>query len=130
MAPHHGPNLASLGDAERALGRIDAAEDDYRLALERAAGDQRVPIALRLARLLRDDRGSLEGALGLLAELSASPEAATDPRPAVRAGDYLMEAGRALEALQHYQRAEVLAPRDEAVRERVAEARRTAGIGR
>jgi hypothetical protein len=129
LAPHHGPNHANLGDAERALGRIDEAEAAYRTGLARAAGDQLVPIALRLARLLREDRSSVDGAVALLTDVAARPAAAGDPRPAVRAGDYLMEAGRALEALQHYQRAEALAPADENVRARVAEARRAAGIG-
>ena len=129
LAPHHGPNRANLGDAERALGRIDEAEAAYREALALAVGDQRVPIALRLARLLREDRSSVDGAVALLTDVAKSPDAAGDPRPHVRAGDYLMEAGRALEALQHYQRAEALAPADEAVRARAAEARRAAGIG-
>jgi tetratricopeptide (TPR) repeat protein len=129
LAPYHGPNHASLGDAERALGRIDQAEAAYRTALARTEGEQRVPVALRLARLLREDRSSIDGAVGLLADIADSPEAARDPRPSVRAGDYLMEAGRALEALQHYLRAEARAPDDPSVRERVAEARRAAGVG-
>ena len=37
LAPHHGPNHAALGDAERALGRTDRAEAAYRAALERGA---------------------------------------------------------------------------------------------
>ena len=129
LAPRHGPNLAGLGDAERALGRIDEAEAAYRAALELSEDAQRVPIALRLARLLREDRALIDAAVAVLAEVAARPEAAADPRPSVRAGDYLLEAGRALEALQHYQRAERLSPTDPAVTERVARARRAAGIG-
>jgi tetratricopeptide (TPR) repeat protein len=129
LAPAHGPNHASVGDAERALGRIDQAEAAYRTALARSTGEQRVPVALRLARLLREDRASIDGAVALLAEVAEAPEAARDPRLSVRAGDYLMEAGRALEALQHYLRAEVRAPDDPSVRERVAKARRAAGLG-
>ena len=144
LAPHHGPNHAALGDVERALGRIDRAEAAYRAALERSGsapigtaqggspptGDpQTVPIVLRLARLLREDRSNLEAAVGLLAEYAARAEHARDPRLSVRAGDYLMEADRALEALQHYHRAERMRPGDPAVRERVERARRGAGVG-
>jgi tetratricopeptide (TPR) repeat protein len=127
LAPHHGPNHAAVGDAERALGRIDAAERAYRTALERTTDEQCVPIALRLARLLREDRQSVDRAVALLAEVSARPAAKLDPRPAVRAGDYLMEVGRAFEALQHYLQAEARAPTDPEVRARVELARQAAG---
>jgi tetratricopeptide (TPR) repeat protein len=127
LASHHGPNHASVGDAERALGRIDEAERAYRTALELTEDAQCVPIALRLARLLREDRGSVDRAVELLVEVSARPAARLDPRLAVRAGDYLMDAGRALEALQHYLQAEARVPADPEVRARVERARQAAG---
>ena len=133
LAPAHGPNHAALGDALRALEVTDEAEAAYRRALELTGDGQRVPVALRLARLLCEDRDDLERAVALLSDEAAlqdaRPTPTTDPRLSVRAGDYLMEAGRGSEALLHYLRAERLRPEDPAVAERVARARRAAGFG-
>jgi tetratricopeptide (TPR) repeat protein len=129
-APYHGPNHAALGDVLRALGRTDEAGDAYRAALARTDDAQRVPIVLRLARLLREDLENLDAAVRLLAEEAAHPATAADPRLHVRAGDYLMEAGRSTEALQHYLQAERMRPDDPPILERVQRARRDSGVGR
>jgi predicted negative regulator of RcsB-dependent stress response len=89
-----------------------------------------VPIVLRLARLLREDLENLDAAVRLLAEEAAHPATAADPRLHVRAGDYLMEAGRSTEALQHYLQAERMRPDDPPILERVQRARRDSGVGR
>jgi len=120
LAPLYGPNHAALGDVERELGRIDRAEAAYRRAFELASDAELAPIALRLARLLAEDRGRVDAAVELLADAG---ERGSDPRPWVRAGDYRMDQGRALEALQLYQRAEVLRPDDPQIRARIERAR-------
>ena len=123
LAPLHAPNHAAVGDAERALGRFDRAEAAYARALQLAEGAQVVPIALRAARLLAEDRGDLESALAVL---RASAAQVSDPRLHVRAGDLLLEAGRAAEAAAAYETALALAPGDAQIQERVQRARRAA----
>jgi tetratricopeptide (TPR) repeat protein len=120
MAPHHGPNHARVGDVERQLGRTDQAEAAYRRALRFAEGDQVVPIALRLARLLAEDRREVKVAVEVLREAAGRTD---DARLWVRAGDYLMQQNDALGALQHYFEAEKLRPLDEQIRERIETAR-------
>jgi len=120
LAPAHAPNLAALGDAERALGRLDQAEAAYREAARLAEPEQLAPIALRHARLLEEDRGDPERALVLLDEAG---ERSGDPRPWVRAGDLLTRLGRHLEALQRYLRAQVLRPGDPEIERRIAASR-------
>lgn len=124
LAPLHAPNLAELGDCERALGRLDRAEAAYRRALEVAVPDEVAPVALRLARLLREDRGEAELALRALDLALARAE---DPRLLVRAGDYLLELGRPREAVPRFERALALDPGAAPILERLAAARAAAG---
>jgi tetratricopeptide (TPR) repeat protein len=120
MAPAHGPNHARVGDVERKLGRIERAEAAYLRAFELAEAEQIAPVALRLARLLAEDRQLVDEAVAVLREAGQRVE---DPRPWVRAGDYRMEQGDALAALQLYFEAEKLRPRDAQIRERIEAAR-------
>ena len=85
------------------------------------AGPAGAHTALRLARLLAEDRSTVDGALEVL---RGSAQRVDDARLWVRAGDYLMERGEALAALQHYFEAEKLRPRDEQIRARIEAARR------
>lgn len=121
MAPTHAPNHAQLGDAERALGRLEQAQAAYRRAMELATADQLSPIALRYARFLSEDRRDLEAALSLLREAA---RAAPDARLFVRLGDVLVEAGRPAEAIGAYESGLQWRPGDAAIRERIDSARR------
>lgn len=127
LAPLHAPNHAQLGDVERALGRNAEARAAYERGVALAEGTELAPIALRLARLHHEDLGDLEAALGTLdAALARVPDA----RLLVRAGDLLLEAGRASEAMVRYSRARALRPADTAIAERFERARREAEGGR
>ena len=120
LAPLHAPNHAALGDVERQLGRTDRAEAAYEQAYELAQDDELAVVALRLARLLREDRGNVDAAVELL---RSAGERTGDPRPWVRAGDYRMEQGRAPEALRHYHEAERIRPGEARIRARIERAR-------
>ena len=82
-----------------------------------------VPIALRYARLLSEDRDDLEAALEVLASAAHRLEPGDDARLFVRAGDLLLAADRPVEALHQLERARELRPRDRAIAERVETAR-------
>ena len=120
LAPMHAPNLAALGDAERALGRVDQAKALYERALALAAGAESVPIALRHARLLDEDRHDLDGAVRALENAAAR---FPDARLYVRAGDLLMQADRPIEAVQRFLKAGELRPSDPAIAARIEAAR-------
>ncbi len=127
LDPLHGPNHALVGDARRALGRLAAApallaqaERDYERACELAAADELVPIALRLARLRAEDLGDVDRAV---AALDAAAARADDVRLAVRAGDVLLDAGRAAEAARRYETALAARPGDPQIVARLERAR-------
>jgi len=124
LAPAHAPNWTALGDAERALGRFDRAESAYRRGAELGAGEALVANTLRWARLLADDRGDAQAAVDLLTRTS---RLVVDVRLFVRAGDVLMGARRAGEAVAAYQQALALRPSDGEIVQRVAKARDAAG---
>ena len=123
LDPRHADGHAALGDVERQLGLIDSAEQRYRHALELAEGRDLVPIALRLARLLAEDRRDPDAAVALLDQVAGR---VTDPRLVVRAGDVLLEAGRAEPARQRFSQAAARWPDDAAIRERLARATQAA----
>ena len=116
LDPGHAPNHALLGDVERKLGQLESAERRYETAATLATPDEVVPIALREARLLAEDCGRLDEALGVL-DRAASRVA--DPRLTVRAGDLLAEAGRVAEARERYLAALSLRPEDVQIRARL-----------
>jgi len=120
LAPLHASNWAHAGDLEREIGRIDRAERAYGRALELATDDELVPIALRAARLLTEDRGDVDAAVVLLDQAATR---VPDARLFVRAGDHLRAAGRFSEALARYERARARRPTDRAVLQRIAEVR-------
>lgn len=120
LAPLHGPNHAALGDAERALGHIDAAGRAYRRASELAKPEELAPIVLRQARLVHEDRGDLAGAVALL---DAAFERSRDVRLAVRAGDLLLEGKRKADAIRRFEAASALAPKDAQIAKRLRDAR-------
>jgi tetratricopeptide (TPR) repeat protein len=124
LDPLSAPNHAAVGDAERALGEIERAEESYRRAGELAQGSDVVPIALRHARLLAEDRADTAGALAVLAAAQRRVAPPGDARLFVRAGDLLLAAGRVDEALAELERARALRPDDAAVAERIEAARR------
>ena len=119
LDPLHADSQAAVGDVERQLGLLDSAEQRYRRALALAEGPALVPIALRLARLLAEDRHDPDAAVALLDEVATR---VTDPRLAVRAGDVLLEAGRAEPARARFEAALARWPDDEQIRERLAKA--------
>jgi tetratricopeptide (TPR) repeat protein len=121
LAPLHAPNLAGLADAERALGRLARAEELYARAAELAEGpEQLVPIALRQARFLAEDR---KDAAGAIARLVKAAERTPDARLLVRAGDLALETKDAARAVELYERAQKLRPQDAEIAKRLAKAR-------
>ena len=126
IAPNHGPNYAHAGDLERRIGRLDRAEQLYGMALERAVGDELIPIALRATRLLVEDKRDLDAGVALLDDAA---KRRPDPRLFVRAGDVLRDAGRPGEALERYERARALRPDDAAILARIAAIEAEAGGG-
>lgn len=120
LAPAHAPNWTALGDAERAIRRFDRADAAYRRAAALAEGDELVPNALRWARLLAEDRGDTQAAVDLLVRTSRR---APDVRLHVRAGDVLLDARRATDALAQFEAARALRPTDAKIAERIAAAR-------
>jgi len=109
LGPLHAPNHALLGDTERALGRLPRADAAYRRAGQLARDEERVPVALRHARLLADDLHDVDAAVALL---DAVGQQTGDARAAVRAGDLLARTGRKLEAATRYRSALALRPGD------------------
>lgn len=122
LAPAHAPNHTALGDAERALGRLDRAEAAYRAAARFATPEELVPNTLRHARLLSDDRGNAQAAIDLLVKTA---EHAPDARLFVRAGDLMRDAQRESEAIAMYAKALALRPKDSEVQKRIDDARAT-----
>jgi tetratricopeptide (TPR) repeat protein len=120
LAPLHAANHAAVGDAERALGRIEAAQAAYARALELASGEELVPIALRQARLLAEDRTDVDAAVSALESAAAR---FPDARLFVRSGDLLLAAGRPVDAVQRYLRARELRPDDAQIAQRIEKAR-------
>lgn len=120
LAPNHAPNHTAIGDAERALGRRDAARAAYARAEALGRGAELVPNALRLARLCSDDENDLEGALAALERAHAR---FADARLCVRRGDLLLAAARDAEALAAYEEAAKLRPNDGEIAKRLEAAR-------
>lgn len=121
LAPLHAPNLAALADAERALGRLARAEELYARAAGLAQGpEQRVPIVLRQARFQCEDKRDRAGAIALLVQAAAGTP---DARLFVRAGDLALEAKDAARAIELFERAQKLRPRDAEIEKRLARAR-------
>ncbi|MBK7644034.1 MAG: tetratricopeptide repeat protein [Planctomycetes bacterium] len=121
LAPLHAPNLAALGDAERALGRLSRAAELYARAVEFAQGaEQLVPIALRQARLYAEDEHDAQGAIE---RLEQAAKRAPDARLFVRAGDLALEAKDTARALELFERAQKLRPQDAEIQKRLARAR-------
>lgn len=120
LAPLHAANHGAVGDAERALGRFEAAREAYARGLDLAEPAEVAPIALRCARLLAEDLGDVDGAVRILEQAGA--RSGDDPRPWVRAGDLLLAAGKPLDAVQRYLKAGELRPDDAAIAERLEKA--------
>jgi len=121
LAPLHAPNLAALGDAERALGRLARAGELYARAVELAQGaEQLVPIVLRQARLFAEDKHDPAGAITLLVKAA---EGTPDARLLVRAGDLAFESKDAPRAVELFERAQKLRPKDAEIEKRLAKAR-------
>lgn len=116
LAPLHAANHAALGDAERALGRFEAARSAYGRGLDLAGAAEATPIALRCARLLAEDMHQLDAAVTLLEQTGTK---SGDARNWVRAGDLLQGADRPLEAVQRYLKARELRPDDPAIEARI-----------
>ncbi|HZL99192.1 MAG TPA: tetratricopeptide repeat protein, partial [Planctomycetota bacterium] len=70
LEPLHADGHAAVGDVERQLGLLDSAEQRYRRALELADGPALVPITLRFARLLAEDRRDPDAAVALLDQVA------------------------------------------------------------
>lgn len=116
LAPMHGPNHAGVGDAQRALGRLDAAEAAYARAAALCRPDELASVALRHARLLSEDRKDATRAVALL---EAAHARCKDVRLLVRAGDVLAEAGDPAGARSRYELALAERPDDKEIRARL-----------
>jgi tetratricopeptide (TPR) repeat protein len=116
LSPMHAANHASVGDAQRALGRVEPALAAYELASKLAQPDELAPIALRHARALVEDRQQLDESLCVL---ERAFERCRDVRLVVRAGDLLLEAGRKTEAAQRFESALALRPNDAEIARRL-----------
>lgn len=120
LAPAHAPNWTAVGDAERALGRIDAAQAAYEKGAALATNEQLVPNALRYARLLSDDRKDAKAAITMLERAN---ERVNDVRLVVRAGDVARDADMRDLSITLYERALVLKPKDVEIQRRLDVAR-------
>lgn len=118
LAPLHAANHAAVGDAERALGRLDRAQAAYERAYDLSTPEQLVPITLRLARLLHEDLERTDTAVALLEDAA---NRTSDARLWVRAGDLLRDDGRPMDAIQRYLKARELRPDDAAIQARIDE---------
>jgi tetratricopeptide (TPR) repeat protein len=123
LDPLHADHHAQLGDIERELHLIDSAEARYRRAEELAAPSELVPVVLRHARLLAEDRGAPPAAIELL---DAAAARVPDPRLAVRAADLLLSSGHAADAVARLERLAQQRPGDAAIRQRLQAARAAA----
>lgn len=117
LAPNHAPNHAALAEAWRDLGRLNSAEASFRQAIALAAAAEAVPIGLRWARFLEEQRELPRDAVAHLDQLFDSlPE---DPRLPVRAGDILARLGDKPEAAKRYRAALRLRPGDRQIEARL-----------
>lgn len=116
LAPNHAPNWAAVGDAQRALARLESAREAYRVAARLAADDEVVPIALRHARLESEDARSVDAALAVL---EAAGKLANDARLWVRAGDLSLERDALAAARAYFERALALRPGDAQIQQRL-----------
>jgi len=119
LGPMHAANHAAVGDAQRALGRIDAALEAYRTADRLASGDALVPVALRHARVLAEDRKDVASAVRVL---ESAFERCGNAKLLVRAGDVLADAGERAAARERWTRALALRPQDAELRARLERA--------
>lgn len=120
LDPNHGSNWAAVGDAQRALGRIELARAAYVRAAELAKSEEVAPIALRHARLEVEDA---RDAAAALAVLDAAGARANDARLWVRAGDLVLERGERARARGYFERALALRPDDAQILKRLEAAR-------
>jgi len=120
LGPVHAPNWTALGDAERALGRGDRSDAAYRRAAELGRPEELTANALRWSRLYAEDRGDVQAAVDLLVRTSNRHP---DARLLVRAGDLLLGARRASDAVTRFVEAQALRPNDDAIAKRLAAAR-------
>ncbi|MFM7299034.1 MAG: hypothetical protein ACKO4Q_17655 [Planctomycetota bacterium] len=116
LGPTHAANHAAVGDAQRVLGRIDAALEAYRTADRLASGDALVPVALRHARLLAEDRKDVASAVRVL---ESGFERCGNAKLLVRAGDLLADAGERAGARERWTRALALRPQDAEIQARL-----------
>ncbi len=123
LDPSHASNHAAVAAAEHALGLLEAADEHFRLATRLAQPAELAPVVLRHARMLVDAHGDIDGAVTLLQDAwTRHPDA----RLMVRAGDLLMNAGRASDAVPRYERALALRPTDNQIVQRLQRAREDA----
>ncbi len=120
LSPLHAPNHASVGDAQRKLGRFEPARASYQAALLYASPEQLPPVALRFARLLEEDLGDVGAAVELLDEASSTVD---DLRLLVRAGDILLRSQAYGEARLRFEQALTLRPQDGAIIQRIEAAK-------
>jgi len=93
----------------------------YARAVELAQGaEQLVPIVLRQARLFAEDKHDPAGAITLLVKTA---EGTPDARLLVRAGDLAFESKDAPRAVELFERAQKLRPKDAEIEKRLAKAR-------
>jgi tetratricopeptide (TPR) repeat protein len=118
LAPNHAPNHAALAEAWRDLGRLDAAELSFRQALELVTVAEAVPVGLRWARFLEEQRERPRDAVAHLDRLFETLP--TDPRLPVRAGDILARLGDKPEAAKRFRAALELRPGDAQIQARLA----------
>ena len=118
LAPNHAPNHAALAEAWRDLGRLDAAEASFRDALAWVTPGEAVPVGLRWARFLEEQRESPRAAVSHLDMLFKNQP--NDPRLPVRAGDILARLGDHPEAAKRFRAALELRPGDAQIEARLA----------
>lgn len=120
MDPRHGSNWAAVGDAQRALGRVELARAAYVRATQLAKDDEVVVIALRHARLESEDAKDVAAAVALLEAAGARQN---DARVWVRAGDLVLERGEREKARGYFERALALRPGDAQIVKRLEAAK-------
>jgi len=120
MDPRHGSNWAAVGDAQRALGRMELARAAYVRGAELAKPEEAVAIALRRARLESEDAKDVAAAVALLEAAGARHN---DARIWVRAGDLVLERGEREKARGYFERALALRPGDAQIVKRLEAAK-------
>ncbi len=120
LDPRHGSNWAAVGDAQRALGRVELARAAYGRAAQLATEDEVVAIALRHARLEAEEARDVAAALAVLEAAGARK---SDARLWVRAGDLVLERGERERARGYFERALALRPDDAQIVKRLEAAR-------